>query len=103
MALTIIEEYEVMYSANAFVPRIWLKSSNRFIGQLIFMPNGRALPPDNMVNDQVNLYYHLDDYQNTIDLLRNEHPIYLLYSGSGSGNENGIKTTPEVVGEGEKA
>jgi hypothetical protein len=56
-----------------------------------------------MVNDQVNLYYHLDDYQNAIDLLRNEHPIYLLYSGSGSGYENGIKTTPEVVGEGEKA
>jgi hypothetical protein len=27
--------------------------------------------------------------------------MYLLYSGSGGGFENGIKTTPEVTGEGE--
>ncbi|MGA7900191.1 MAG: hypothetical protein WCA39_15160 [Nitrososphaeraceae archaeon] len=99
MALTKIDEYEVMYSANAFVPRIWLKSSNKFIGQLIFKADGSPLPPDNMVGGQVNLYYHLEDYHNTIDLLRNEGPMYLLYTSSSS--ENGIKTTPEVVGEGE--
>jgi hypothetical protein len=46
-------------------------------------------------------YYHLDDHENTIDLLRNESPVYLLYCGSGGGFENGIKTTQEVVGEGE--
>jgi len=46
-------------------------------------------------------FYHLDDYENTIDLLRNESPVYLLYRGSGGGFENGIKTTQEVVGEGE--
>jgi hypothetical protein len=54
-----------------------------------------------MSGSQVNLYYHLDDCQNAIDLLRNESPMYLLYSGSGSGFENGIKTIQEVVGEGE--
>jgi hypothetical protein len=101
MALTKIDEYEVMYSSNGFVPRIFLKSSNKFIGQLIFEPNGSALPPDNIVNNQFNLYYHLDDYENAVDLLRNEHPMYLLYSGSGGGFENGIKTTSEVVGAGE--
>jgi hypothetical protein len=101
MAITKIDEYEVMYSANAFVPRIWLKSSNNFIGQLIFKPNGSALPPDGMSGGQVNLYYHLDDFEKAIDLLRNEKPMYLLYSGSGGGFENGIKTTPEPVGEGE--
>lgn len=101
MAVTKIDEYEVMYSANAFVPRIWLKSGGKFIGQLIFKPNGSALPADGMSGGQVNLHYHLDDFQNAIDLLRNEKPMYLLYSGSGGGNENGIKTTPEPVGEGE--
>ena len=50
---------------------------------------------------QANLNYHLDHYANVIDLLRNEKPVYLLYSGSGPGFENGIKTTPEVIGEGE--
>ena len=101
MALTKIDEYEVMYSANAFVPRIWLKSGGKFIGQLIFRPNGASLPADTMSGSQVNLYYHLDDFQNALDLLRNEQPMYLLFTGSGGGFENGIKTTPEAVGEGE--
>jgi hypothetical protein len=101
MALTKIDTYEVMYSANTFVPRIWLKGGGKFIGQLIFKPNGSVLPADTMSGGHVNLYYHLNDYQNTIDLLRNEGPLYLLYSGSGGGFENGIKTTEEVAGEGE--
>ncbi|MEI6847373.1 MAG: hypothetical protein WCK32_04940 [Chlorobiaceae bacterium] len=101
MAVTMITNYEVMYSANSFVPRIWLSNAGKSIGQLIFKPNGSALPADTMSNGQVNLYYHLDDFQNCIDMLRNEKPMYLLYSGSGGGYENGIKTTAEAVGEGE--
>jgi hypothetical protein len=66
-----------------------------------FQPNGLPLPPDGMSGGQVNLYYHLDGFENAMDLLRNEKPMCLLYSGSGSGFENGIKTTPEPVGEGE--
>lgn len=96
MVLTKIEEYEVMYSANKFPPRIWLKAGGNFIGQLVFKPNGSVLPSDS----QASLYYHLDDFQNTIDVLRNEKPVYLLWSGTNA--ENGIKTTPETVGEEEK-
>ena len=99
--ITKIDEYEVMYSSNLFPPRIWLKSAGKFIGQLIFKPNGTALPVDAMAGGQVNLYYHLDDFQNIIDLLRNEKPMYLLWTGSGGANENGIKTTVEPVGEAE--
>ena len=99
MTVTKIDEYEVMYSANKFPPRIWLKNSGKFIGQLIFEANGSTLPPDTMSGGGVNLYYHLDDFQNAIDMLRNEKPMYLLYSGSGDSFENGIKTTPEPVGE----
>jgi hypothetical protein len=51
-----------------------------------------------MLNNQVLLYYHLDDYQNIVDLLRNDRSMYLLYNGSGSGFENGIQTTSEAVG-----
>jgi hypothetical protein len=100
--LTKIEEYEVMYSANKFVPRIWLKNSGKFIGQLVFKPNGSALPQDNMADGYVNLYYYLSDFPNVIDLLRHEKPLYLLWNGSGASFENGIKTTSESVGEGEK-
>lgn len=97
--LTQIDQYEVMYSSNTFVPRIWLKNSGNYIGQLIFEPDGKALPPDSMAGSQVNLYYHLEDFENTLDLLRHEAPMYLLYDGTGPGNENGIKTTAEQVGE----
>ena len=82
-----------MYSANKNPPRIWLKAGGKFIGQLFFLPNGAVLPPDT----KTSLYYHLDDFQNTIDVLRNEKPVFLLYSGTNA--ENGIKTTPETVGE----
>ena len=96
-----IYSYEVMYSANAFAPRIWLKNSTAYIGQLIFKPDGMVLPNDNLINGQINLYYHLQDFENTLDILRNEKPVYLLYSGSGAGFENGLRTYPETVGEGE--
>ncbi|MFM6899743.1 MAG: hypothetical protein ACKPKF_21570, partial [Microcystis panniformis] len=78
-----------------------LKGGGKNLGQLLFKPNGSPLPADTISGGQVNLWYHLDDFQNAIDLLRNEGPMYLLYSGSGAGFENGIKTTEEVVGEGE--
>jgi hypothetical protein len=102
MALTKIEGYEVLYAANTFFPRISLKAGGKYKGQLIFHPNGSVLPADTLAGGQVSLHYHLDDFQNVIDLLRNEDPMYLLYSGSGLGYENGIKTTEEPVGEGEE-
>ena len=100
MVLTKIDEYEVMYSSNKFPPRIWLKSAGKVIGQLIFKPDGSVLPADNNTSG-VNLHYHLADFENAIDLLRNEKPMYLLWSGATS--ENGIKTTAEIVGEEEKS
>ena len=103
MSQSRVDAYEVFYSSNSFAPRIGLKNAGVFVGQMIFMPNGTQLPPDASVNGQVNLYYRLDDFQNAIDLLRNEKPIYLYFNGSGGGNENGIKTMTEKVGEGEIA
>jgi hypothetical protein len=38
MTLTKIDEYELMYSANKFSPRIWFKKNKKFIGQLVFLP-----------------------------------------------------------------
>ena len=92
MATTLIN-YEVMYSANTFAPRIWLSSAGKFFGQLIFHPDGSVLPPDTSSGGQVNLQYHLEDFQNCASLLRNEKTVYLLYVGSGPGNENGLQTS----------
>lgn len=101
MALTKIDQYLVQYSSNTFSRRIGLKSGATYIGQLVFMANGSVLPADKMLGTQAQLYYHLEDYMNCIDLLRNETPVYLLWTGAGPGNENGIRTGEEAIGEGE--
>ncbi|MCY7353194.1 MAG: hypothetical protein LH606_21470 [Cytophagaceae bacterium] len=101
MANTKITSYVIFYSANTFSPRIWLKSEDKFVGQLTFMRHDDALPEDKLVNGQINLFYRLADFQNVMDMLRNEQPIYLSFNGSGGGNENAILTGSEMVGEGE--
>jgi len=101
MALTKIDSYLVQYSANAFARRIGVKSGATYIGQLVFMPNGSALPADKLLGTQPQLYYHLEDFANCVDLLRNESPVYLLWNGPGAGNENGLRTSDEPMGEGE--
>jgi hypothetical protein len=100
MAVKQIGSYQVQYAANSFVPRIWLKdTANADIGQLIFLPDGKTLPPDSATN----LYYHLSNYPHVIDLLRNEKPVYWHFVGTGGGNENAIRTSVEPQGEGESS
>jgi hypothetical protein len=97
VAIKNIEEYVVMYSANAFSPRIWLKANGAYFGQLVFRPNGSSLPSDS----EGSLFYHLEEFQHCLDLLRNEKPVYYQFVGTGGGNENGIRTSVEEVGEAE--
>jgi len=98
MAVTKIDAFDVMYSSNTFVPRIGLKSAGNSIGQLLFKPDGSILPQDGESGGQVSLYYHLEDFENVINLLRSEKTMHLIYSGSGGGFENGIQTTPQALG-----
>lgn len=101
MATTEIDAYEILYSANTFSPRIGLKNKKAYIGQMVFKPNGSVLPADKLIGTQPQIYYHLDDFHNALDILRNEKPVYLFFNGTGGGFENGIRTTEEIVGEGE--
>ena len=93
MSLTAIDHYWVQYSANSFPPRIGLQNKGTLFGQLVFMPNGSALPPDGITNGQIQLYYHQADFANILAILQKEKTVYLLYNGSGPGFENGIQTT----------
>jgi len=97
-----IDQYEVMYSANKFFPRISLINTGKQVGQLHFQPNGAVLSPDAISSGIYMLFYHLDDYPNCIDLLRNESPVYLVWMGGGANVENAIRTNSEVVGENDK-
>jgi hypothetical protein len=40
----------------------------------------------------------LEDFENAFAVLSKEKVVYLLYSGSGSGFENGIQTSAEPLG-----
>jgi len=80
-------------------PAHLVEELGNFIGQLIFEPDGTALPPDNQSGGQVNLFYHLEDLDSVLDILRNEKKVSLLFNGTGPGNENGILTGDERLGE----
>jgi hypothetical protein len=98
MSVTRIDQYEVMYSANKFPPRIWMYGGGKPLGQLIFMPDGANLPQDTMSNNQVNLYYHLENLETMLALFRGDKTLYVLWSGSGPGFENGIQTAEQPLG-----
>ena len=96
---TKIEKYSIIYSANSFRPRIALYAAGETLGQLIFHPSDASLPADGPVHGSVQLHYHVEDFANVLDLLRNEKPLYFFYNGpgGGGGNENGVKTMAPVV------
>jgi hypothetical protein len=90
---TEITSYSVIYSSNRFRPRIELMNGNEYIGQLVFFPDRAPLPVDSQWSDgSVDLHYHIVDFHNVIDLLRNEKPVFLNFNGSGPGFENNIET-----------
>ncbi len=97
-----VTSYVVIYSANGFRPRLALKDGKTNIGQLVFHPDGSALPPDQQApSGYITLHYHLQDFSNVLDLLRNEKPLSVVFSGSGGGFENTLQTGPEPVGTGD--
>ena len=103
-----INEYFVSFPTNS-PPEINLNSSGKNVGKLIFKPNGTILPSPTNPNGIVTLYYHFEDFQNIIDVLRNEKPVWLSFTcinptiPPAVGTSYGvIHTGNEPVGEGEK-
>jgi hypothetical protein len=99
-----IDEYSISYTPNS-PPSIGLYSAGKNVGKLVFKPNSEVLPP--VEGTPITLYYHLEDFQNIIDILRNEKPVMLL-SGYVMSSPTTIKyfgyifTGNEPVGEGEQ-
>jgi hypothetical protein len=95
--VTKIESYHVGYYSNTSARSIGLKNAGKYFCSIFFLPNGATLPDDYVNQGNIWLYYHVEDFENIIGLLRHEKNLYLLYNGSGSGNNNGI-TMDETVG-----
>jgi hypothetical protein len=81
---------------------IWLYDQNNMtVGSVRFYRNADDTPAhDKKVSSGfITGYYHPEQYPEVVDLLRNEKPIYLLYS---SNKELAyLSTTVEPVGEAE--
>ena len=99
-----IDEYAISYTPDS-PPSITLYSAGKNVGKLVFKPNGEVLPP--VEGTPITLYYHLEDFQNIIDILRNEKPVtllsgYLMTSPTTIKSWGYIFTGTEPVGEGEQ-
>ena len=95
----VIEKFEILYAASKFPPRIFLKTSDdKYVGQLIFNPNNSTLPANSLEDGYVNLYYHQEDFQNLVSVLRSGKQVFLIFKGTGPLDENGLKTEEETIG-----
>lgn len=110
-----IESYFIKYATSPTNPSIvvkgksyWLPNdrTNRY-AELFFRPNGSVLPDDIMRHeygiDVAKLYYYISDFQNVIDLLRNESPLVFVLTDTGRSlsSPNGIYSDEERIGEGD--
>ncbi len=95
----LIDAYSVIYSSRNGMRRIGVKRGTTYVGDLFFHPDNAALPADQLSDGHIVLNYHLRDFANILDLLRNEKPLYLWYHGANS--DNGLWSGDEPIGEAE--
>ena len=70
-----------------------------YLGGAFFSNSDEPLKPaEQFPSGLYGLYYSYADLPIIVDMLRNEKPVYLIYSGP---NNSRISTGPEPVGEGE--
>ena len=93
------------YFVNLLSPKVYggkrMMNLNGSFGKAIlwFMPQGSSLPdnrkrPNSSVFD---VYYHIDDWDAVIDVLRNETPVYFNYRDTSNAAQ--LYTGKEPVGE----
>ncbi len=99
-----IKRYEYyIFSSRESSPAhsvILLYGDRGYIGGAFFSSSDEPLAPaEKFPNGVYGLYYRRADLPIIIDLLRNEKPVYLIFSG---GNNSRLSTSQEPVGEGEE-
>ncbi|WP_103068188.1 hypothetical protein [Aquimarina sediminis] len=82
----------ILKGATGQVCSVWFKEG----------PNA-VLPAATNTGSYYSFYYHHDQLQHLIDMLRNENPIYVYFNNDNNFNNSRISTGNEPVGEGEMA
>lgn len=79
------------------VARIILYEDGALRGSISFFPDGTALAPPVFRPDAITLHFNLSQFHATMDLLRNETPLYIFHDAGVAELWSG----KEPVGEGE--
>jgi hypothetical protein len=94
--------YEFRRSATGSFAVVWLSSGDRLVCSAAFVDGGRPLPPPNeSANGVITMSLRASSLHDVIDMLRNEKPVYFLWSPEAK--LASITTFAEPVGEGEIA
>jgi hypothetical protein len=85
-------------SPGTAVAGIYLYEGNNYRGYVYFFPDGTALAPPvfDATNGRIFLHFNLSQFHATMDLLRNEEPIFVYY---GSPTNAALLSGKEPVGE----
>lgn len=85
-------------SPGTAVAGIYLYEGNRYRGYVYFFPDGTDLAPPvfHSNSEQIFLHFNLSQFHATMDLLRNESPIWLYYKNP---SEGALRSGKEPVGE----
>jgi len=88
------------YSDFSYEALIYCYNGSSYAGRMVFIAEDKPLPENRMWSNQPSLHYQISRFDDIIDILRNEGPLYLFYNDS---NHVGILATSqkEPVGEGE--
>ena len=85
-------------SPGTAVAGIYLYEGNTYRGYVYFFPDGTSLAPPvfDATNGRAFLHFNLSQFHATMEMLRNESPIYVYY---GSPTNAALRSGKEPVGE----
>ncbi|MBW2480726.1 MAG: hypothetical protein JRF38_12110 [Deltaproteobacteria bacterium] len=77
--------------------RLYLYNNGAYVGSIYFMKDGVSIPTNVVVGDQPRLYFPAGKFEEIINVLRHEEPLYIsLVPSNGIGT---ISTSSEPIGE----
>ena len=92
------DQYRLQYYSEQAYIECW--KGGVPAGTIVFQKDGVPLPPNELVNNRIVLYYLLSRFNEVISILRHEKPLYLWLNPNNL--MGSVSTTLEPIGEQEK-
>jgi hypothetical protein len=89
------DKYHLFYATGGNVG-IYCSYGGKNVGDIRFVKENDTIPKGSVANDNLTIYFSLARFNDIINILRYEKPLYLYLYESGSG---GVSTSIEPAGE----